>query len=56
MAPAKPGAQRVRESEARKRAKGLVAIKVWVPDTPEARQVIRDQAAGLCKAHEKIDA
>ncbi len=45
---AKPLAQRVRESEARKRAKGFVAVKVWIPDTPEARQDIREYVAKLC--------
>ena len=44
---AKPLAQRVRESEARKREKGLVAVKVWVPDTPEDRDAVRQFAAKL---------
>jgi len=44
----KPLAQRVRESEARKRRAGIVPVKVWVPDTPEYRRRAHEFAASLC--------
>jgi len=43
----KTAATRVRDSEARRRARGEVAVKVWVPDTVEARADIRAFAEAL---------
>lgn len=45
---AKTNAQRVREAEASRRARGEREIRVWVPDTPEAKQQVRDLARRLC--------
>lgn len=45
--PRKPGAQRVAETEARKRAAGLAKIPVWVPNTDDAKAAIRDLAKRL---------
>jgi len=46
-------AERVRDSEARRRARGEVAVKVWVPNTAEARAEIRAFAAALVAKHAK---
>jgi len=43
----KTAAERVRDNEARRRARGEVAVKVWVPDTVEARADIRAFAEAL---------
>ena len=45
---AKTTAQRVREAEAAHRARGERQVRVWVPDTPEDVQQVRDLAATLC--------
>jgi hypothetical protein len=49
----KTAAQRVRDSETRRRARGEVAVKVWVPDTAEARADVRAFAAALVAKHAK---
>lgn len=45
----KTPAERVRDSEAKRRERGEVAIKVWVPDTPEDREKVRAFAGKLCR-------
>lgn len=45
--PPKPLSQRVRETSARKRARGLKEIRVWVPDYSEAVQEVRELARRL---------
>lgn len=45
---AKSTAQRVREAEASHRQRGEREIRVWVPDTDEAKAEIREHAARLC--------
>lgn len=50
----KSNAERVAESEARKRAKGL--RKVWVWAYPESREAIRKYAENLRQSVEKEDA
>jgi hypothetical protein len=47
----KTTAQRVRATEQRKREAGLVQIKAWVPDTPEARRALHERAAELRQEH-----
>jgi hypothetical protein len=49
----KTAAERVRASEARRRDRGEVAVKVWVPDTAEARAGVRAFAAALVAKHAK---
>lgn len=44
----KSTAQRVREAEASHLARGQKQIRVWVPDTDEAKAEIREHAARLC--------
>ena len=51
--PPKTPAQRVRESESRKREKGMIAVKVWVPDNPEDREALRIFAARLVVAKDE---
>ncbi len=51
MNAAKPGAQRVRESEARKREQGL--RKTWVWAYPEDREAIHKYAERLRKKRER---
>ena len=45
---AKTPAQRVRETEARKRAAGLKQIRIWVPDDPDSIAAVRAAARALC--------
>ena len=45
---AKTPAEKVRDTEARKRASGLREIRVWVPDNAEAVAALREAAARLC--------
>lgn len=44
----KPPAQRVREVEASRRARGEREIRVWVPDNPKDIETVRSLAKELC--------
>jgi hypothetical protein len=44
---AKTNAEKVRASEKKRLDRGEMAIKVWVPDTPEAKAAVRQVAARL---------
>ena len=48
---AKTGAQRVKETEARKRAAGLVRVCVWLH--PDDAAALREHAAKLAKRRER---
>jgi len=54
----KSGAEKVRDTEARKRAKGLREIRVWVPDRdrfgPEDENEVRELAARKCAERTKV--
>lgn len=49
----KSTAQRVREAEAFHRARGEKALRVWVPDNPDAIRQVRELAARLCASNLK---
>lgn len=44
---AKTPAERQRAAKARKLEQGLVRVPVWIPDTPEAREALKQAAAEL---------
>ena len=48
---AKPGAQRVKEAEDRKRAAGLVRVCLWID--PDDAALIREHAAKLARRRER---
>ena len=49
----KTNKQKVAEYDARRRQRGEVKLCVWVPDTAEARQLIKTIAEQLCHAARK---
>lgn len=46
---AKTNAEKVRAAENKRKARGEVAIKVWVPDDAAAKATVRQVAARLCE-------
>jgi hypothetical protein len=44
---AKSPAERQRATKARKLEQGLVRVPVWIPDTPEARQALKQAIADI---------